>query len=307
MEKKPLVSIVIPVYNGSNYVAEAIECAINQTYKNVEIVVVNDGSTDEGKTREVCEKYSDKICYYEKENGGCASALNYGIKKANGQLISWLSHDDLYRLEKLEKQISYYEKYNLDYTKVMISSSSDLIDANGKNIFHPKSRKKGFLNSKKAFKHLLFKSCFNGCGLLIPKNFFEKFGYFNEDFRFVLDWNLWLKFAISGAEVYLDNTILVSNRCHGGQVTVKQKELHKTETRRTIDELYSLLTENKELNPYYIRRFYYFVYAITNDRAKDFATYMKGNNIKYSKLKALICRLNKKVIKYLKIIYHKIR
>ena len=230
MEKRPLVSIVIPVYNGSNYVAEAIECAINQTYENIEIIVVNDGSIDDGKTSAICEKYLDKIHYYEKENGGCSSALNYGINKAKGELISWLSHDDLYCYEKIEKQIEIYNRYNLDFEKVMISSLSNLIDSNGRKIFHPKFKKRGLLDSKKAFNYLLFKSCFNGCGLLIPKRFFIEFGFFNEEFRFVLDWNLWLKFTLNGAQVYLDNSILVSNRCHSGQVTVKQKELHMKET-----------------------------------------------------------------------------
>lgn len=99
----PLVSIVIPVYNGANYMREAIDSAINQTYDNIEIIVVNDGSTDNGETERIALSYGDKIKYYKKENGGCASALNYGISKMQGEWFSWLSHDDVYYPEKYSR------------------------------------------------------------------------------------------------------------------------------------------------------------------------------------------------------------
>ena len=111
--KKPLVSIVIPVYNGSKYLGEAIDSALEQTYKNIEIVVINDGSKDNGKTRAVAKSYGDKIRYYEKENGGVSSALNYAIKMSKGQFISWVSHDDKILPEKIELQIEYLIKNNL--------------------------------------------------------------------------------------------------------------------------------------------------------------------------------------------------
>ena len=69
MEYKPLVSIVIPVYNGSNYMAEAIDSALSQTYDNIEVIVVNDGSKDQGKSDEIAKSYGDKIRYFPKENG----------------------------------------------------------------------------------------------------------------------------------------------------------------------------------------------------------------------------------------------
>ena len=69
-----LVSIVIPVYNGANYLSEAIDSALAQTYKNIEIIVVNDGSKDDGATEKVALSYGDKIRYFHKENGGVSSA-----------------------------------------------------------------------------------------------------------------------------------------------------------------------------------------------------------------------------------------
>lgn len=82
---KDLVSIVIPVYNGSNFVREAIDSALNQTYDKVEVIVVNDGSNDGGRTDKILRSYGDKITYINKENGGVSTALNVGIKQAKGK------------------------------------------------------------------------------------------------------------------------------------------------------------------------------------------------------------------------------
>ena len=81
----PLVSIVIPVYNGSNYLAQAIDSALGQTYPNCEVLVVNDGSDDGGATAELALGYGEKIRYFEKENGGVATALNLGIRQMAGE------------------------------------------------------------------------------------------------------------------------------------------------------------------------------------------------------------------------------
>ena len=94
-EYDPKVSIIIPVYNGANYVSEAIDSALAQTYKNIEIIVVNDGSSDDGATEKIAKSYGDRIRYFAKENGGVSSALNFGIRQMTGEWFSWLSHDDL--------------------------------------------------------------------------------------------------------------------------------------------------------------------------------------------------------------------
>ena len=111
-KKNPKVSIVIPVYNGSNYLKDAIDSALSQTYNNLEIIVVNDGSNDEGKTKAIAEPYGNKIIYLEKENGGASSALNLAIKKMTGDYFSWLSHDDMYYPNKISRQVEELQNYD---------------------------------------------------------------------------------------------------------------------------------------------------------------------------------------------------
>jgi glycosyltransferase involved in cell wall biosynthesis len=105
VEFRPLVTIVIPVFNGSNYLREAIDSALAQTYTNLEIIVVNDGSQDGGLTEEIALEYGDRIRYFLKENGGTSTALNVGIRNMRGEYFCWLSHDDLYHPECVEAQI----------------------------------------------------------------------------------------------------------------------------------------------------------------------------------------------------------
>ncbi len=104
--KQDTVSIIIPVYNGFNYLSNAIDSILRQTYDAIEIIVVNDGSDDNGKTERVARSYGNKIKYYEKDNGGTASALNYGIRQMQGNYFAWLSHDDFFMPEKIETQLA---------------------------------------------------------------------------------------------------------------------------------------------------------------------------------------------------------
>ena len=306
MNCKPLVSIIIPLYNGSNYVEEAIQSALAQTYEAVEIIVVNDGSTDNGAGKSICERYSDRIRYFEKENGGCASALNFGIRQAKGKLISWLSHDDLYTPQKVEKQMGFYSKYDLDMENTIISSCGALIDGTGKRIAHPGRKATGFYTPLRAFRYILFKACPNGCGLLIPRTCFEKYGYFDESLRFVLDWNLWLKFALWGACFYFDDEKLVYNRVHSKQVTVRQKELHAIETNQTVDQLYDVIAAG-EIDREYLKQLYYFSFSCNRGNAKEIHKYLKKKHIPVNMFRSVILKGEYKAKRLAKAIYHKIR
>lgn len=305
MERKALVSIVIPLYNGSNYVAQAIECALAQTYENIEILVVNDGSTDNGVGRDICLSYGNKIRYFEKENGGCSSALNYGIREAKGEFISWLSHDDLYTPNKIEIQVGYYKRYCLDTQKTIISNPVRLIDGEGSPIYRPNRAKTQMLNPIQMFQYILFEGGFYGCGMLIPKSLFKQGMYFREDMRFVLDWNLWQKFAASGAEVYRNKEILGCSRVHEQQITLKELDRLMPETAESCAEIFGILKMSE--NPEFIRNLYYYCDTLDLKIADDIKAYMEEKCIPVKRLKRLKRVAKQKSMKQIKRIYHSIR
>jgi len=84
---------------------KAIDSALAQTYRNIEILVINDGSKDGGRTEHIAKSFGDRISYIHKTNGGVASALNLGIREMTGEYVSWLSHDDVYYPHKVQHQI----------------------------------------------------------------------------------------------------------------------------------------------------------------------------------------------------------
>ena len=99
----PTVSVVIPVYNGENYLRLAIESVLCQTFQDFEIIVVDDGSKD--STPDVVQSFGSRVRYVRQENAGVAAAVNHGIRWARGRYFAWLSHDDLYAPEKLSEQL----------------------------------------------------------------------------------------------------------------------------------------------------------------------------------------------------------
>ena len=92
----PLVSIAVPVYNGSNYMRDAIDSVLTQTYSNFEVLVINDGSQDGSATEDIAKSYGDRILYFSKPNGGVASALNRALEESKGEYFCWLSQATSY-------------------------------------------------------------------------------------------------------------------------------------------------------------------------------------------------------------------
>lgn len=244
MNNKPLVSIIIPVYNGSNYLAESIESALNQDYENKEIIVVNDGSRDEGATREVALRYQDRIRYFEKSNGGCASALNYGIKMMTGEWFSWLSHDDLYSPKKLSLCIECATQNNLlENGGYIINGAAELIDEKGNAIFHPIKRRIGKDSGEKLFKNMLFESSIYGCALLIHRNDIEKVGLFDESLTYIPDFDYWVRAGINNIGLISIDEYLCKARVHTNQVSVRAKSKQIPEMKKELKKFGDELAE----------------------------------------------------------------
>lgn len=238
---KPLVSIVIPVFNGADFMREAIESALGQTYRNIEVIVVNDGSVDDGTTESIAGSYGHAIRYLLKSNGGCASALNAGISIMRGEWFSWLSHDDVYLPQKIEREIDCITTHRLNPESTVVSCGSTLIDAQGARIPRPSRFQSGSLNPEESLGWLLSGRTPNGCGLLIPRHALDRVGGFDEGLTYVLDWHYWLRLALKGCSYYRIPDRLVLNRRHGGQVSVRAQELLQSETLQITSQLADLV------------------------------------------------------------------
>ena len=109
-----LVSVIIPFYNGKEWLYDALESVFHQTYSNIEIILINDGSKED--IGDLIEHYKDKITYLYQKNQGVAVARNNGLKIAHGDYIAFLDSDDVWLPDKLEKQISFMEKIDAPWS-----------------------------------------------------------------------------------------------------------------------------------------------------------------------------------------------
>ncbi len=210
----PKVSIIIPVYNGSNYLRDAIDSALAQTYEDCEVIVVNDGSTDGGRTHAIAASYGDRIRYFQKPNGGVATALNLGIARMQGSYFSWLSHDDAYAPDKIARQIGYL-RHEPDPENVVFYTDYEVMNEQGRTLYacrwdhHEVSRKPIYS---------LLRGLVHGCSLLIPRSLFLRFRTFDESLRATQDYDLWFD-LIRGVPFKHIPEVLVRSRWHPEQDT----------------------------------------------------------------------------------------
>jgi glycosyltransferase involved in cell wall biosynthesis len=210
----PLVTIVIPVYNGADYIREAIDSALEQTYENLEILVINDGSNDSGETEHIALSYGNRIRYFYKENGGVATALNLGIREMRGEYFSWLSHDDMYFPNKIKAQIQLLSESG-DTTR-MVCSSWAVIDSTGKEIHRVLPSQKYSLHQLTSPLFALFHGQINSCSLLIHKAHFERVGVFSETLPTTQDFDLWFRIMRNNELAYHPD-VLSMTRVHSNQ------------------------------------------------------------------------------------------
>lgn len=225
MNQTPLVSIIIPVYNGSNFMREAIDSALAQTYPNIEILVVNDGSTDD--TREIALSYGDKIRYFEKENGGVATALNLAIREMKGRYFSWLSHDDWYTPDKVAVEIEALRRCG-DMDRAVFSEC-DFVKYPGKTVKKTNYCRFGQSLTETGWFAVLM-GLISGCTLLIPRSYFTQYGGFDESVRAVNDYEQWFRMFRDKRLVYVGRS-LVGSRVHERQVTVTYEGMSEEQDR----------------------------------------------------------------------------
>lgn len=230
----PLVSIVIPVYNGEIFLRDAVDSALCQTYPHCEVLVVNDGSED--GTGAVLREYGDRIRVFSKPNGGVASALNTGIEHARGEYIAWLSHDDMFTPDKTEKQVQFLREQPDAYRVVF--SDCRLIDAEG-NALSPIRYDREL--ARRSSLNAVFSMLLNGCAMLIPKRALIGAGLFR-DLRCAQDYDMWFRLARLLPFVHLPEIVCLS-RQHAGQGT--QSGMYDAEVNELWIRLMASLTERE--------------------------------------------------------------
>jgi glycosyltransferase involved in cell wall biosynthesis len=185
-EYVPKFSVIIPAYNAEKYIRETLDSAFSQTYRDFEILVVNDGSTD--KTLDLLGSYGNQIRIIDQKNAGVSAARNNGVKAASGEFIAFLDADDLWMPDKLFLQNAKLEEgYELAYTNRsyfgivgdLPEKQSDICDMPEGDIWEA----------------LLFNNVITTSSVVVKKNFYEEFSGFDEGMSYCEDWDLWIRFS----------------------------------------------------------------------------------------------------------------
>ncbi len=211
------VSVVIPVFNQERYLGQAIDSILAQSYRDFELIVVDDGSTD--ATNDVIRRYEPQIRAFRKPNGGGASALNLGIREARGDWIAWLSSDDLWEPNKLARQMEVVR--GLPSVKFVFTDDC-IIDSRGKVL---ERRRFSMPSSRKLRLLKLARGCFiDGSSVLIHMDIFRKIGLFDEGDRFTPDYDLWFRIAKEFEMAHVPEP-LVLYRVHGSQTSTNYEAM----------------------------------------------------------------------------------
>lgn len=236
MMKKKLITVIIPTYNRADYIEETIQSVLNQTYQNFEIIVSDDGSTD--NTKEIVESFNDRrIKYIFHENSGLpAVTRNRGIKQSSGEYIALLDSDDLWLPDKLKKQIGEFEK-NGNIGLVCTKS------------FHFNKEKKWIQYKHLSEKDFTFKSLFLRNNIIcssvvIKKSVLDDVGLFNENPKIQSgeDYELWLRIA-KKYEIKYVNIPLAKYRNH--EEVIRKKDVERI---NMLINIYTSLMENKVID-----------------------------------------------------------
>jgi len=222
----PEVSVVIPVYNQETYLRAAIDSVFAQTYRDLEVIVVDDGSTD--RTPDVIASYGSRVRALRQPNAGNASAFNRGVRAAAGRWIAWLGSDDIWVPTKLERQMDALRSRSdagLAYTDVVT------MDASGRALYTTEfpcpSDRAGCLRL------LLRKNFINVSTALVRRDVFDAMGLFDEEDWLCADYDMWLRIAERYAIVRVAEP-LVWYRVHPGQLSRKGAELERGNKRAAM-------------------------------------------------------------------------
>jgi glycosyltransferase involved in cell wall biosynthesis len=252
-----MISILLPVYNVEKYIKQSINSILRNSYKNLELLIINDGSTD--NTEEIIKCFSDeRIKYFKKSNSGLIETLNYGIKKCNNSIIMRMDGDDLIHSKKIENQLHFFKKSG----SILVGTLGYLIDYNGVKTgkINLPLNHKGIVNSM-----LKVSSGFIHPSVMFYKDALLKVGGYNTNFKHAEDFDLFLKLSKIGKISNL-NERLIYLRKHENNVsllnakdqisnTIISRDIYKSDFDNVSDDSIYMQTKQK-VDKNYIKNLY---------------------------------------------------
>jgi glycosyltransferase involved in cell wall biosynthesis len=206
------VSVIIPTYNRAELLREAIESVLAQTYQDFELLVVDDGSTDQ--TCELVAEYGERITYIFQKNRGVSSARNLGIRSATAGLIAFLDADDLWLPKKLEQQVAIMEHH----PDLQLCHTEEIWIRRGVRVNPKKKHQKysGFI-----FQYCLPLCVISPSSVMIRRTLFAKVGYFDERLLACEDYDLWLRITKDYPVYFIEAPLLIKRGGHPDQLSRK--------------------------------------------------------------------------------------
>ncbi len=290
-----LVSVVITCYNYGKYLSGCLESVLAQTYRNIEIIVVNDGSTD--ITEEVINKYlpDPRIRYVKQENSGQARAKNVGIKNSSGEFIAFLDADDIWRKDKLEKQMPYFSNSSVG----VVYSIAKYIDENGSPFAYTLESKYLRPQSGSVTENLYLDNFIPFSSAVVRSKCFEEGYLFDESIKMGIDWDLWLRISVNYMFELVDEPLLNYRIGHSGQMSKNLEERQRCSDRimqEFLEKHPGILSDRvvkRALSYTHCNRGYYFR-GINMAKSNDhYLKSLKFNPLEFAAYKGLLMNLFK--------------
>jgi glycosyltransferase involved in cell wall biosynthesis len=209
-QNHPMVSVIIPTHNRAAWLKGAIDSVLNQHFTNYELIIIDDGSTDD--TREMTTAYGNQIKYFYQPNRGVSAARNLGIKQAKADLLTFLDSDDRWRKDKLSVQVDLIMKN----PEVKICYTDEIWIRQGVRVNPKKIHQK--------FSGWIYQKCLPLCiispsSVMIHREVLERVGLFDESLPVCEDYDLWLRVSRYYPITFINKTLIIKNGGHEDQLS----------------------------------------------------------------------------------------
>ena len=227
--KNPKASIIIPAYNHEKYIGEAIQSVLDQTFEDFELIIINDGSSDNTEA-EILKFRDERIRYYSQENRGLSATLNRGLELARGKYFNFLPSDDAFFPEKLETQLKNFEE---DPGLGLVFAYPQLVDAEGREIKDDPAAQWAIVpyeTKEEIFPALFERDFLSAPSALIKMECFRRAGHFDESLKTAQDYDMWMR-ILRYNDLRLIKKPLLKYRWHGENSTYQatpETELERT-------------------------------------------------------------------------------